>query len=129
MPINYLKRCKEMTERSHHYYLNEDHTYRPCTLLEWSNQLQVMNSNGTKHVADDDVKGYRVSTVWLGLDHNHFGLLDEGRPHVFETMVFKKGDSIDLFTRRYTTWEEAEKGHSIIYDLILNDCTNIKKIE
>ncbi len=47
----------------------------------------------------------RISTVFLGLDHR-FG---EGEPQLFETMIF--GGEFDQEQWRYSTWEEAEKGH------------------
>src|SRR5436189_165925 len=52
--------------------------------------------------------GYRVSTVWLGLDHN-FSL--EGPPLIFETMVFGKELWMDLDSARYATEAEAMEGH------------------
>lgn len=52
--------------------------------------------------------GLWISTVWLGLDHNY----GEGRPLIFETMVFKKkGDWSELDMDRYSTEKEAIKGH------------------
>lgn len=52
--------------------------------------------------------GKWVSTVFLGLDHS-FG---QGKPLLFETMVFKTKDNLDeIDGTRYSTWEEAEKGH------------------
>ena len=53
--------------------------------------------------------GYFVSTVFLGVDHS-FGF--SKRPLLFETMVFKSEESLsDVDMSRYSTWEEAEKGH------------------
>ena len=57
------------------------------------------------HVAKDVIGKVRVSTVFLGLDHN----LDGGKPILFETMIF--GGRHDGYQERYSTWEEAEKGH------------------
>lgn len=52
--------------------------------------------------------GKWVSTVWFGLNHN----LGEGKPLIFETMVFpEKGKYSDLDCERYSTLEEALKGH------------------
>lgn len=52
--------------------------------------------------------GKWVSTVWLGLDHSFNG----GKPLIFETMVFsEKGDGNELEMKRYSTEEEAIKGH------------------
>ena len=47
-----------------------------------------------------------ISTVFLCIDHNHFG---EGTPILFETMIFG-GDSDD-HQERYSTWDEAIVGH------------------
>ena len=51
--------------------------------------------------------GKRVSTVFLGINHQ-FGVRE---PLWFETMVFPKKNYRELDMERYTTWEEAEKGH------------------
>lgn len=50
-----------------------------------------------------------VSTVFLGLDHNHFG---KGLPIVFETMVFglDPEDSGSMM-HRYSSWDDAVAGH------------------
>lgn len=88
----------------HHYYLNEDKTYRPASLHEWATQFEHME----RHVGDDMVLGKHVSTVWLGLDHNLYG----GEPHVFETMIFSEHESrTDIYMERYSTWDEAVEGH------------------
>ncbi len=58
-------------------------------------------------VAKTDLPGdVHVSTVFLGLDHNHTG---KGPPLLFETMVF--GGPLHDEQWRYCTWEEAEAGH------------------
>ncbi|MCP4900176.1 MAG: hypothetical protein GY906_24660 [bacterium] len=49
--------------------------------------------------------GIRVSTVFLGLDHAFGG----GRPLIYESLVF--GGKLDQEMRRYSTKEEALKGH------------------
>jgi hypothetical protein len=65
-------------------------------------------AHSRKHVAADDLPdGTRVSTVFLGTNHN-FG---DGPPLWFETMVFPKGKWEALDCARYTTWAEAEAGH------------------
>jgi len=61
----------------------------------------------------DQVGVYRVSTVFLGLDHN-FGFAHEGKdrtPVLFETMIFGHGHKLDEEMWRYRTWEEAQAGH------------------
>lgn len=96
-----------------HYFLNEDHTYSPCDLMEWATQLESMN----KHVAYDLINDCRISTVWLGLNHNW----GDGPPLVFETMVFKPSGS-DNYQVRYTTWDEALLGHEKAKQWVLDGC-------
>lgn len=102
-----------------HYFLNEDHTYTQCTLMEWAIQIEHLWREKKKHVADEEVKGKRVSTVWLGLDHNYLG----GKPLLFETMVFDqpKGGT-DIYMDRYTTWTEAVEGHKKAVQWVLDGC-------
>lgn len=53
----------------------------------------------------------RVSTVWLGIDHNFAG---EGPPLIFETMAFFDNEVYnDSFCARTSTREEAERMHEI----------------
>jgi hypothetical protein len=55
----------------------------------------------------------RVSTVWLGLDHN---LEPDSKPILFETMVF--GGRNTGLCRRYSTELEALVGHNEIVDIV-----------
>lgn len=55
------------------------------------------------------VGGDYVSTVFLGIDHNHFG---DGPPVLFETMIF--GGPLDELQWRYHTLEQAQVGHQVI---------------
>lgn len=57
-------------------------------------------------VALTEVPGGSVSTVFLGLDHNHWG---NGDPLLFETAIFRKGET-DI-VGRCSTWEQAEAQH------------------
>ena len=116
-----LQRGKE--KMSHHYYLNEDHTYTPCDLMTWSNQSEKLWKENKKHVADEDVNGKRVSTVWLGLDHNFLGI--GSKPLLFETMVFDKPSTgQDIYMDRYTTWDEAVDGHKKAIQWVLDGCND-----
>lgn len=75
----------------------------PCEdLLEWARWFETAN----RHVAQTMVGTVRVSTVFLGLDHNW---KDSGDPILFETMIF--GGPHDGYQERYSHWEEAECGH------------------
>ena len=71
-------------------------------VIEWAKEYEAM---GDRHLGDTIVKGVRVSTVFLGLDHS-FG---SGPPAVFETMVFN--GKLDQYQQRYCTYDEAERGH------------------
>lgn len=87
------------------YFKLNGHEVVACEdVLEWARWFE----NAQRHVADDTVEGYRVSTVFLGLDH---GFRHRGPPVVFETMIFTPDGEIEGMDR-YCTWEEAEAGHA-----------------
>ena len=67
---------------------------------------------GNRRVGDDRVGDVRVSTVFLGRDHQ-FGY---GPPLLFETMVF--GGEHDDLQERYSTWDEAEAGHRRVCEMV-----------
>ena len=72
---------------------------------------KLLGDEHYKFVKQETLKnGKFVSTVWIGLCHRLGD--DTGSPLIFETMVFpEEGDWIDLDVKRYSTLEEAEKGH------------------
>ena len=76
--------------------------------LKWAKQLGKVG----RHVANDSVGEAVISTVFLGIDHNHSG----GRPLLFETMIF--GGTYDQYQERYSTRDEAIAGHSKALALI-----------
>ncbi len=81
-------------------------------LLTWG---RWFNDGERRRVADSEpVKGVRVSTVFLGLDHS-FG--SEGPPLLFETMIF--GGEHNDYQDRYATWDEAVAGHAKAVALVL----------
>lgn len=59
-----------------------------------------------RYVGDTEINGIRVSTVFLGLDHD-FG--QRSSPVLWETMVF--GGILDGEMERYTSLESAKHGH------------------
>jgi hypothetical protein len=64
-------------------------------------------------VKQEKVNGVKISTVFLVLDHAfHF----DDPPLIFETMIF--GGEHDMYQDRYTTWEEAERGHQRAVDIV-----------
>lgn len=90
-----------------------DRKGNPISMRDWARLLHWQeNGDWYKRVGLTMVGQYRISTVWLGLDH---GL---GKPFdqlaIFETMVFDdsgENRDLDLDQRRYSTEEEAIEGH------------------
>ena len=81
--------------------------------------LWFMENKDARRVALTEIaKDIEVSTVFLGLDHNFRG---EGRPLLFETMVF--GGSMNGSMRRYENWIEAEQGHQEMVDKVREKMT------
>ncbi len=101
-----------------HYFLNEDHSATQCDFMVWAKQFEEMSKADTRHVAEDMINGYHISTVWLGLDHNYYG----GPPLIFETMVFHGDSSGDIYMDRYTTWDQAVDGHKKAIQWVLDGC-------
>lgn len=90
---------------------------RPISQDRWIELLGREDEAGepTRRVGLDRVGRYRVSTVWLGLDHQY----GDGPPLIFESMTFDDGDDGDgVLQWRYGTWEEAEAGHREMVRLV-----------
>jgi len=60
-------------------------------------------------VAESFIGDVRVSTTFLGLDHNFFG---DGPPLLFETMIFGADGKPWDYQERCTTWVQAEAMHA-----------------
>ena len=87
------------------FYILDGKIAKQCdSVLEWA---EWMEENSCR-VAFDRIDEIEVSTVFLGLNYNHFG---EGDPLLFETMSFWPEDLSKSEQWRYFTWEEAEAGH------------------
>lgn len=87
------------------YYRLEGHEPVPVNdVLEFARLFETMD----RRVAQTDLGSCYVSTVFLGIDHNHSGI---GDPILFETMVFDKRDE-SLLCERCCTWAEAEEQHA-----------------
>ena len=79
---------------------------------EWGETREDMGHNNTKHVADENINGKRISTVFIGLENM-----------IFETMVFDhRGYSHDIYCDRYATWDEAVEGHKKAVQWVLDGC-------
>lgn len=78
---------------------------------EWARWFE--KNRRTRCVRQSDVGAYRVSTMFLGLDHR-FG--DSGPPLIYETMVF--GGPLDQHCWRDSTWWGAEARHDAICRIV-----------
>ncbi len=74
-------------------------------LLKWG---MWMENQEDRRVAETEIEGIRISTVFLGLDHS-YSFDKSATPILFETMIF--GGEHDEYQERYCTWDEAEAGH------------------
>jgi hypothetical protein len=86
-------------------YLLAGHAPVACAdIQEWARRFE----RDERRVRVTRVGKYRVSTVFLGLDHRFHG---SGPPLVFETMIFTpENRSLDYQTR-CATWREAGVQH------------------
>jgi len=90
-------------------YIEVDGKPQPCdNLEEWG---QWFENTANRKVRETLIGPFRVSTIFLGLDHSH----DEtGPPLFYETLVFDlvyKSDLESQTMRRYATREKAIHGH------------------
>ena len=86
------------------WYIREGHKPKPiANYMEAARWFETADRRVAKAFKIGEAT---VSTVFLAIDHQ-FG---DGPPLLFETMVF--GGIHDGYQKRYTTWEEAEKGHA-----------------
>ena len=90
-----------------HYY---DKHGVPIPMGDW---CALFGDLDYRRVASDEIGESRISTIWLGIDHN-FGF--DGEPILFETMVF--GGALDGEQWRYRTLDEALAGHNEIVEMV-----------
>lgn len=101
------------------YYILIDRTPVAVDAKTWANFFESIEN---RRVAEDQIGNARVSTVFLGLDHN-FG---SGDPLLFESMVF--GGPLDKEMWRYHTYAEAERGHAEAVTAVRKAAAKIKSI-
>lgn len=92
------------------WYILDGHNVVPASVDRASLEKAIRTP-----VAKTDLNGSHISTVFLSLDHRHFG---EGPPLVFETLVIGGKLADEMY--RYSTWEEAETGHAAMVNRVRN---------
>lgn len=86
------------------HYILIGHDVVPTSLEAWARWFETAD----RKVAYDEIGEMRVSTVFLGLDHDFSG---KGPPLIFETMVFAGKTWNETACHRCTTWNEAIAQH------------------
>ena len=84
------------------YYILDGHELVACDMMTWARWYNTVD----RHVRCTEQGDVMISTVFLGHDYSW----GEGRPVVFETMVFEGEHSGEM--ERYSTWGQAEAGHA-----------------
>lgn len=90
-----------------HYVLDGHKTILCPDPMMWAKWYETAERRVEHTTITEDIY---VSTVFLGLNHNY----GSGPPLLFETMVF--GGARDGDCSRYSTWDEAERGHQEVVD-------------
>jgi hypothetical protein len=104
------------------YTIGPDHVPMPCfDILEWGLWMQA--NRALCRVGDDRRDNYRVSTVFLALDH----CWGSGDPVLFETMVFFDDGELGVM-ERYCTWAEAAAGHERIRAMLARESMDAEKM-
>jgi hypothetical protein len=82
----------------------------PITWSEW-----FFKETAARTIARNEKDDITVSTVFVGIEAS----LPGSEPKLFETMIF--GNKSDDYVTRYSTWEEAKRGHQAICDAVFGD--------
>ncbi len=106
---------KQFPKRFEYYYLDENKKAIPCFRDDW-HKFFIREK---RSIGDEDFEGKRISTVFLGINHNHD--FKSAIPLIFETMVFDENHS-DIYCERYSSWEEAEEGHQKAVQWVKDGC-------
>jgi hypothetical protein len=115
---------ERMLETQIYSILDENKNVIPATRIEWD---RFQKESPLKFVKHQIISPYRVSTSFIGIDPGfpaYPGYERELAPILFETMVFEGiGEDLQrIYQKRYSTWEEAEKGHETAVEWVNNKC-------
>jgi hypothetical protein len=92
-----------VSDRQLYYLQDENGEPYSVDMMTWA----LWFERNDRRIAYDEVGGFSVSTIFLGLDHNW----GEGPPVLWETMIFSDGTTWDGHAERYTSRAAALKGH------------------
>lgn len=108
-----------------YWILDANHCPVPADMHEWS---RFFGNFESRQVAETFTEFYRISTVFLGLDHGW----GKGPPVLFETMAFEIAETVHKFSNgetfiahedidcvRYSSWDDAVTGHKTMVRRIL----------
>ncbi len=104
--------------RPHQYILDDNGEPVPCDDVEvWARWFERASRDRSRIIAQDlderdPAKTVKVSTVFIGLDHQW----GDGPPVLWETLVF--GGVLDGEMRRYTSRAEALRGHQAMCERV-----------
>lgn len=101
-----------------HYILDENRKVIEADLMTWARWFQ--DSKEKRRVALFEQGGIRVSTVFLGLDHNY----DDGPPILWESMIFGGPNSEDQ-DRCSGTWDDALEMHKQMIERAMSPATRL----
>jgi hypothetical protein len=88
--------------RERHRNRYYDRQGEPINMMQWARRFGADD----RQVVETIVGEVRISTVWIGLDHDFSGV---GPPLIFETTVFAGPQ--DQLMDRYSTEAQALAGH------------------
>lgn len=108
----------DFTRRPHMYVLIGQTPVPEPDPMKWAFWME----SADRVVFQDHIGSCFVSTVFLGLDHNHIGGLAGGRPILFETMIFADGGELHDYQERCSDWLEAEAQHAEAVKYALENC-------
>ena len=97
-----------MRDRPRYYILDEDNHAVAVGFMRWAKWFEDIGNRIVDYT--EITSEVYVSTVFLGIDHRHFG---DGPPLLFETMIFG-AEGEDLWMRRFSSWDDAATGHKVI---------------
>lgn len=94
-----------------YYRLGDDRVPVEVSADEWKNSSSRTNVEVAQTKLESRGVIATISTMFTGLDHSHGG----GPPMVFGTWILSNQPELHEKEWRYSTWEDAQKGHMTAY--------------